>query len=150
MDDVTLADIDRCLATHSVPANHKADHSIRFEWQEKHVAFLRRLLAERDAALQIAKCERDEQGEKAEQLEADIDTAETCIGKLQALVRNVEYWVTHGCSETATKALRSAMAAGWSEMGWLEICERKRQRRAPTTQNAPGALQTGESGQVQG
>lgn len=45
-------------------------------------------------------------------------TAEDIIGNLMRLLVNVEGWVSHGQSETALTALRSAQHNGWTEMGW--------------------------------
>jgi len=48
------------------------------------------------------------------------------IGNLQRLVVNVLYWIEHGQSETAAKALNLAMADDWAQVGWRDICDRER------------------------
>lgn len=87
------------------------------------------VLADHDAALREAIRERDEARAEVERLQADVAEAHDCIGRLQALVCNAEYWVSHGCSEKATEAMRQAMADGWSQMGWRDICRRREQLR---------------------
>lgn len=67
----------------------------------------------------------DEARAERDRYKAKLDAAETIIGKLQNLVVDVHGWVSHGCSETATAAMNSAMRNGWEEMGWRAYCDEK-------------------------
>jgi len=72
------------------------------DWLHRLLATIERLTAEREEA------------------ERKGSSAEAIIGKFQSLVMNVEYWVAHGQSETATRAMIQARKEGWSEMGWRQ------------------------------
>ncbi len=51
------------------------------------------------------------------------------LSKAFTLLVNVKYWVEHGQSETAIKAIADAENNGWSSLGWRTHFE-KYERRA--------------------
>lgn len=86
------------------------------------------LLAERDAAIARAaeatgfadglEKSLDHAAADRDRAIAERDDALAVIGELQKLAVNVRYWIAHGHSETAIKALNEAMADGWAVVGY--------------------------------
>jgi hypothetical protein len=47
------------------------------------------------------------------------------ITNMTNLIVNLQYWISHGLSETASRAIKDAQYNGWEKMGWKALLDHR-------------------------